>query len=227
MQTGQTWCLLGPNGTGKTTLLHALAGLRAADAGEVRLNDRPLADFRGTELACLRSILFQHPQEIFPVSVAEMVLSGRHPHLPRWGTETAADLALAREMLTQVDLAGFTERDLATLSGGERQRVAIATTLVQQAPLRLFDEPTNHLDLKHQQRMLQLACDPLDKLNIVVLQDLNQAWRHADHALLLSPDGSALSGGVREMLTVERLEPLFDCRIDILRDGERQVFIGG
>jgi iron complex transport system ATP-binding protein len=88
--------------------------------------------------------------------VLETVLVGRHPHLERWGWESAQDAQIVRRALAAVDLTGFEQRDIQTLSGGERQRVAIATLLAQAPQLYLLDEPIAYLDLKHQIAMLDL-----------------------------------------------------------------------
>ena len=222
MAAGQTWSLLGPNGSGKTTLLETLAGLRPVQSGQILLEGKPLSSLSPRQLALQRSIQFQKTDDAFPATVLETVLSGRHPHIPFWQTETIEDQKIARQALYSVDMADFEKRDILSLSGGERQRVAIATCLAQESKIRLFDEPANHLDLKHQGSILELIINNTDGLNIVVLQDINQAWRYTTHALLLFPDGSTESGTVDEMLTIDRLQTLYGCSLKmIVYEGER------
>jgi iron complex transport system ATP-binding protein len=225
MSEGETWSVLGPNGSGKTTLLETLAGLRPASSGEILLGGEPVSSLRHRELALRRCMLFQNIEDAFPATVMETVLSGRHPHIPYLQTETAADYMIARQALHDVDLGDFEDRDILSLSGGERQRVSIAACLTQNTPVRLFDEPTNHLDLKHQNNILQLLCDNHRRLNLVVLQDINQAWRYTSHALLLFPDGSTEFGTVDEMLTTDRLEVLYGCRLKIIQQNDDRVVI--
>ncbi len=225
MFEGETWSVLGPNGSGKTTLLETLAGLRAASSGKILVDGAPVSSLSHRELALRRCMLFQKTEDAFPATVMETVLSGRHPHVPYLQSETAADYEIARQALHDVDLRGFEDRDVLSLSGGERQRVSIAACLSQNTPIRLFDEPANHLDLKHQNSILQLICDKQQRLNIVVLQDINQAWRYTSHALLMFTDGSTEFGTVDEMLTTDRLEVLYGCRLKVIQNNDDLVFI--
>jgi iron complex transport system ATP-binding protein len=225
MSAGETWSILGPNGSGKTTLLETLAGLRPPQSGEVLIDARPSSSLSPRQLALRRSMLFQKTDDAFPATVMETVISGRHPHVPNWQTEAREDFDIARQALLKVDLAGFEERDINSLSGGERQRVSIAACLAQETPVRIFDEPSNHLDLKHQNSVLRLISENRRHLNLVVLQDINQAWRYTSHALLLYSDGSTEHGTVEKMLTINRLEKLYGCKLKMIQDIQDRVFI--
>ncbi|MFW2441020.1 MAG: ABC transporter ATP-binding protein [Arenicellales bacterium] len=225
MSAGETWSILGPNGSGKSTLLMTLAGLQAARSGKILLGGTEMSSYSPRQLAVLRSILFQQSDDAFSATVMETVLSGRHPHIPYLQTAMTADYNIVRQALHDVDMSNFEGRDILTLSGGERQRVSIATCLAQDTPVRLFDEPANHLDLKHQSSILQLISNNHKKLNLVVLQDINQAWRYTTNTLLLYPDGSTEHGKVEDMLTTDRLETLYGCRLKIIRDEGERVFV--
>lgn len=227
LETGETWGILGPNGTGKTTLLHTLAGLREPTEGDILLNGSALGDYTPHELALLRSVLFQRSEEAFPSTVFETLMSGRHPHVPRWAIESDKDRKIANDLLARVGLADMHERDIMTLSGGEHQRVNIATALAQQTPVRLFDEPTSYLDLRHQSDMLDLITDGDDHLNILVLHDLNHAMRYCSHALLMYEDGHSEQGEVDAVLTADKLTELFNCPVHTVHDGNRTLFIAG
>ena len=225
MSAGETWSILGPNGSGKTTLLETLAGLRPAQSGEILLDGDSTSSLSPRQLALRRSMLFQKTDDAFPATVMETVISGRHPHIPNWQTETGKDYDIARQALLKVDLDGFEERDINSLSGGERQRVSIAACLAQDTPVRLFDEPSNHLDLKHQNSILQLISDSHQRLNLVVLQDINQAWRYTSHVLLLYSDGSTEQGTTENILTLHRLESLYGCKLKMIEDKQDRVFV--
>jgi iron complex transport system ATP-binding protein len=208
---GECWAILGRNGAGKTTLLHTLAGLRRADAGSIEIAGRPLAATAQREIARLRGLLMQDDSDVFPATVLDTVLVGRHPHLARWQWESAEDVRIAREALAAADMAGTEARDVRTLSGGERRRVALAALLTQQPRLFLLDEPSSHLDLAHQLALLDRLVATVraaDKALIMVVHDVNLAARCCDHALLLA-DGEAHAGSAAELLTAERLSEIY------------------
>jgi iron complex transport system ATP-binding protein len=230
ISTGERWAILGRNGSGKTTLLKALAGLHDPDCGEVRLDGHPLNDIARRDVARRVGVLFQTHHDLFPGTVLETAMIGRHPHLRPWQWEEAEDLSLARQALQQVGLTGLENRDVATLSGGERQRLEIATLLTQDPALLLLDEPTNHLDLHHQVEILALFGRAAEtggdgKAVVMVLHDVNLAARFCDHALLLFSAGECAHGPVRAMLRSSLLERLYGHPLRALPDGAMEVFI--
>lgn len=148
-EPGQIWAVLGANGSGKTSLLHTSAGLRAPAAGTVTLDRRALDAWSARQRAHRIALLLQDYEPEFPATVLDVALSGRHPYRKWLASHDAHDIALARSALAAVGLAGFESRPIATLSGGERRRAEIAAVLAQATPVRLLDEPANHLDLPH------------------------------------------------------------------------------
>jgi iron complex transport system ATP-binding protein len=226
-EAGQNWAILGANGSGKTTLLQTLAGLRRADGGEVLLDGQTIRNIPRRLRAKTLGMLFQDVPNTFPTTVFEMVLSGRHPHLGFWQTETATDQALAHAALAAVELAGFAGRNLATLSGGERRRVEIATLLAQDAPLCLLDEPVNHLDPRYQIALLRLVCVRAQQngcLNLLVLHDVNLALRFCSHGLLLLADGGARHGRLADILDSSVLETVYGCAMREIRSANERLF---
>jgi len=227
---GQCWGLLGANGTGKTTLLHTLAGLRLPAGGEVRLRQRPLQTLPRRELARLLGLLPQDSQDPLPATVLETALIGRHPHLPAWRWESEDDLALARAALAAVELDRAERRQVDTLSGGERRRLAVATLLTQAPLVCLLDEPANHLDLRHQISLLELLrrrARDHGGLLLMSLHDLNLAARFCDHLLLLFGDGETMAGPAERMLKPEHLKRLYGHPIVLVDDSGRRAFIPG
>ncbi|CUR48031.1 ABC transporter related [Alloalcanivorax xenomutans] len=229
IEPGQRWGILGPNGAGKTTLLHTLAGLRAPRSGQVLLDGKPLSQWRRRQVAQRLAVVFQERQDGFPATVLETALIGRHPFLPPWRMETAADLERARDALRQLDLSHLEPRLVSTLSGGERQRLALATALAQQPALWLADEPTNHLDLHHQVAVMRLLEQQSQQGAglCLCLHDLNLAARWCDRVLLLYPDGELCHGPADAMLIPEALEKLYRQRLMVTEINGTRVFLPG
>ena len=210
---GEFWCVLGKNGTGKTTLLQALAGLRRPTQGQIRLCGDFLQRTPSDVLARRRGLLAQQIIDVFAHTVFEAVVIGRLS--ARMGDnarvcsdEEAVDTALAR-----VGLPGTQSRNVLTLSGGERQRVALAALLVQSPELMLLDEPVSHQDISQQFQVMQLLRE-LSEHHAVVssCHDINLARRFATHALVLG-EGCHWVGKVEDTLTPERLSAAFGCQL--------------
>lgn len=229
LRPGEVVGMLGPNGVGKTTLLHTLAGLRDADAGAVTLDGRPLVELRRREIACRIGLLMQHSNDPFPASVLETALIGRHPHLGPFDLEGPEDLRLAQDALASLDLAAAGERDVHRLSGGERRRLAIATVLTQDPDVYLMDEPLDQLDLRHQLSVLAL-CRELAQRGAAVLlsmHDPEAAYRHCDRVVLLHGEGEVCIGAPEETLTDSALSALFATRVRRLESAGEVFFRAG
>lgn len=217
LHPGEALAVLGPNGVGKTLTLQTLAGLRKPAGGEVLVGGRPLAAWPRRALARRLGLLPQGTEDPFPATVMEEALIGRHPHLGFWQWEGGDDLAIARQALTDVDLAGLEERLLDTLSGGERRRLAVATLLVQNPDVWLVDEPTNHLDPQHRLGVMRLlaARAGAGRAVVVTLHDVNLAAGWCARCLLLFGDGSWELGPAPEVLTEDAISRLY--QMDVRR----------
>jgi len=230
IEAGQCWGILGSNGSGKTTLLHTMAGLHHDYRGRIVLDGTDIDQISRKRFARQLGLLLQTNEEAFPGTALETVLTGRHPHLKAWQWESEQDLALARETLQQVDLAGFEQRNLLTLSGGERRRLYIATLLAQQPQFYLLDEPANHLDLRHQHQILsqlQQLTQTEGKTVVMVLHDPNLAARYCDQVLLLHEDGRAEGGPGEALMTADRLSTLYGHPIRQVKSDAQPLFIAG
>ena len=225
---GEVWCMLGPNGVGKSTFLHTAVGLREPQGGMLRLAGKRLDDWPAEEAARQRGFLPQTFHDAFSASVLESVMLGRHPYLSRWQWEGEEERAIALAALQAVDLAGFEGRDVLTLSGGERQRVALAALLAQDAPLFLLDEPVSHLDLHHQIMVLahlgEMARNR-GKGVLFTVHDLNLAARFATHALLLTPQGVVRQGPIDQVLEETALWSAFGHRVSRIEAAGRTLFV--
>ncbi|MDT8427745.1 MAG: ABC transporter ATP-binding protein [Pseudomonadales bacterium] len=222
LQAGTSLGILGRNGTGKTTLLHALVRLHKPHSGHIRLADKPLEQWSQRELACLAGILFQHNLDAMPISVGELVLMGRHPHHTSFWNDSTEDKEAASAALTAMGMNDFARRQLSTLSGGERQRVALAMLLCQNPRLYLLDEPSNHLDIAFQIRSLEIFQQKIRDNGAALCMathDINLAARFCDTVLLLLGDGHSLYGQTEQVLTETNLAKAYDCEIRKVSDG--------
>ena len=224
---GELIAVLGQNGSGKSMTMHTLAGLRAPAAGNVVLNGLNVATAPRQQTAKQLALLPQHVDDVFPTTVLDTAMIGRHPHIGRFNWESDHDLAVARAALRSVGLEELAGRDVLTLSGGERRRLAIAQVLTQEPGVYLLDEPTNHLDPQHQLDALQLFRDKADAGAIVVasLHDVNLAVRYADRCLLLYGDGRWDLGPMQEILDCERLSRLYSTPMEAVSWHDHKLFI--
>ena len=224
---GEFIAVLGRNGAGKTRTMHTLAGLLVADGGYVELSGRMLATLKRQEIARQVALLPQYVDDVFPATVLDTVLIGRHPHIGPLELESPADRKIASRALERVDLEGFAERDIATLSGGERRRAAIAQVLTQTPATYLLDEPTNHLDPQHQLDVLDVfAAEAANGATVIAnLHDVNLAVRFAGRCLLLYGDGRWSSGTTAQVLDEQRLTELYGTQIEAVRWRQRTIFM--
>ena len=224
---GELIAVLGQNGSGKSLTLHTLAGLRTPRSGTVALLGRDVFNNKRQGLARHLALLPQHVDDIFPATVIDTALIGRHPHIGRLNWESQEDIDVASAALAAVDLDDLATRDVLTLSGGERRRLAIAQVLTQAPDLYLLDEPTNHLDPQHQLDALRLFREKADAGAAVIasLHDVNLAVRYADRCLLLYGDGRWNLGATSEILTSTRLSELYSTPMEAVAWRNRDLFI--
>ena len=227
VRDGECWVVLGPNGAGKSSLLAALAGVFELAGGRIALQGRALADWRAAELADRRAWCPQFWIDPFPATVTQTLRLVRDRSA--WWPRDGADDPGLDVMLAALDLHALAGADVRTLSGGERQRVAIASTLLQGAPLVLLDEPASHLDLAHQRMLVDVLHAHAGPGRAVVasLHDLNLAAELATHALLLDGRGGVAAGPVDEVMTPDRLSRAFGVAIERVEVcGERRYWVG-
>ena len=227
LSPGDFLAVLGQNGAGKTLTLHTFAGLRPPAGGEIRLEGHDLRHLGRRHVAARLALLPQDADDVFPATVLETVLIGRHPHIGAFEWESSRDHEIAHAVLGQVGLSGFADRDVGTLSGGERRRVAIAQVLAQAPGVYLLDEPTNHLDPQHQLQVLSLFAGEAARGRAVVatLHDANLAARFATRCLLLFGDGRWQLGPTDVLLSEASLSALYAMPVEAVPWRGGRIFI--
>lgn len=228
LRPGSLGVALGPNGAGKTTLLRVLSGVLLPDGGRVELGGRPLASFSRRAIARRVAVIPQDLSVSFPFRVREMVAMGRAPRLGVLGREGPEDRDAVADALAQMGLGRLAPRPFQTLSAGERQRVLLARALAQGAPILLLDEPTAHMDLGHRLFVFEslrewVSAEPGRRAVLVVTHDLTLAASFADEIVLLHGGRVVAAGRPEEVLTPERLEPVYAAEIEVDTDARGRL----
>ena len=227
VERGESLVVVGPNGAGKTTLLRLLAGLLAPSAGERRLGGRPFAAYSRKGLARQIAYVPQLRPVRVPLSVEEVVLLGRYPHLGSFQVAPSRrDFEAVAEALAMVRIEALRERPVDELSGGERQAVYIAAALAQEAELLVLDEPTTHLDPRHQREIATLVPRlrrEAGRTVVTATHDLNLASLIASRVLALREGRILAAGSPSELMEPATLAALFDAPFEVVRTGERPV----
>ncbi|EYR80927.1 heme ABC transporter ATP-binding protein [Shinella sp. 838] len=220
-KAGQLTAIVGPNGSGKTTMMKAVAG-ELPSKGEITINGHALAALEPWQLAVKRAVLPQAATIAFPFTVREIVrlglTVGPNRHAERIDAITA-------EALAAVDLAGFAGRFYQELSGGEQQRVQLARVLSQiwepvldgEPCFLMLDEPVSALDIRHQLTIMTLArryCESGGGV-IAVMHDLNLTAMFADHMVMMRSGRIERAGPPADVMTDDAMEAVFGCRMRV------------
>ena len=213
--------IIGSNGCGKSTLLKAITRIISHQSGTVILDGENIAKENTKILARKMAILPQTPESASGLTVGELVSYGRFPYQRGFGRLTKKDYEVIDWALEVTGTQDFKFLPVDALSGGQRQRVWIAMALAQETEIIFLDEPTTYLDMAHQLEVLEL----LQKLNkeqertiVMVLHDLNQAARFADHIIALKNGEIVKVGDCEEVMKREVLKKVFHIDAEIGRD---------
>ncbi len=211
---GEVVGLIGPNGTGKTTLLRALAGLLDPDRGDILFEGRSLRSLDRRLLARALAYLPQGGMSYWDLEVQSLVMLGRLPHRGAWQAPRDEDRAAVERALIACDIQHLKGRPVTQLSGGERSRVLLARALAVEPKLLLADEPVAGLDPGHQldvmARLQRLASTGAAVM--VVMHDLTLAARFCDRLILLDAGMIAAEGSPESVLTAEILARCYGIR---------------
>jgi iron complex transport system ATP-binding protein len=209
---GEIVAILGPNASGKSTLLQLIAGALAPLSGRILLDGFVTHSLTPKTRAQRMAVVQQESRLLFPARAWEFVLQGRHAHRRALRFESEEDIIIAENALAQVGAADLSDRWMDQISGGEKQRVILARALAQQPLLLLLDEPTLHLDIAAQVDLLhslrRLAAENRYTV-VVVTHELNLAAEYADQVVLMQRGRCLRVGSPATIYQRELLEQVF------------------
>ena len=218
---GKITTIIGSNGCGKSTILKTIARIIQAKSGDIFVNNINIKEQSPKDLAKVMAVLPQSPQAPSGLTVEELIAYGRFPHQKGFGKMKKEAEDIVTWALKSTGIEEFRERPMEALSGGQRQRAWIAMALAQQTEILILDEPTTYLDLAHQLEILKL----LEELNrkqgttiVMVIHELNNAARFADHMRGVKKGKVVCQGTAHEVMTKENLKELFNIDAEIVED---------
>ena len=210
--------ILGPNASGKSTLLRLISGTIAPLSGRVELDGQETNRLDPRTRAQRIAVVHQESSILYAARAGDFVLQGRYPYGRALRLATSEDVAIARNALAQVGAEHLAGRTMSELSGGEKQRIILARALAQQPRLVLLDEPTLHLDIGAQvellERLRQLAEENKYAV-VVVTHELALAAEFADQVVLLHHGTCLRVGTPAAVYQRELLEQVFEAPLDV------------
>ena len=227
---GEIVAILGPNASGKSTLMQLIAGVLSPLSGRILLNGFAIHSLSARTRAQRIAMVHQESRLLFPARVWEFVMQGRHAHGRSLRFESHTDMQIVQDALMHVGAANLSDRLMDQISGGEKQRIILARALAQQPLLLLLDEPTLHLDIAAQVGLL----DALRRLSaryrytvVVVTHELNLAAEYADQVLLMQSGRCLRVGPPAAIYQRELLEQVFQIplRVEMRGHGRPRVTI--
>ena len=218
VRPGEIVAVLGPNASGKSTVLRLIAGALQPLSGRILLNGAETHLMEPRARAQKIAMVQQESQLLFPAKVWEFVLQGRHPHGKSLRFENSDDVTIATNALRQVGADHLSDRWMDEISGGEKQRVILARALAQQPVLLLLDEPTLHLDIGAQVDFLH-TLKKLTSVNkyavVIVTHELNLAGEYADQVVLMQKGKCLRAGTPASVYQRDLLEQVFQTRLTV------------
>ena len=225
IEKGDVLCVLGPNGTGKTTLIKCINGLHKVNEGEVYLNGANIQNLSFRDISRTVGYIPQGHVPSFPFTVFDVVLMGRSPYVNITSSPKEKDREIAMNALETLGIEDLKDKSYTNLSGGERQLVFLARVLAQEPDLLILDEPTNHLDFGNQIKLLEII-EQLSKLGLAVIMSSHypdHAFIAASKVAIMKDKGFIDFGTPEDVLSEENLKKAYgiDVRLMELDDGRK------
>lgn len=213
--------IIGPNGVGKSTLIHCIDRILSPTKGVVMVDEAEVGSYSAKNLAKKIGYVPYATSDSFPMTVVDTVLMGRNPHR-RWKS-LHDDMIVVEEAMRMMDVSSLAMRSFSELSAGQHQRVMLARGIAQEPEILLLDEPTANLDIKHQMDVIRLLKELSVAKGVMVIMishDLNLASRYSDNVIMMSEGRIFAVGKPEDVITEENIRRVYDVDSEIImRDG--------
>ena len=228
IEKGDVLCILGPNGTGKTTLIKCLNGLHEVSSGEILINGNNIKKMSFKQISKHIGYIPRAHVPSFPFKVFDVVLMGRAPYLNLTDSPKDEDRKIALDALKALGIEDLKDKEYTNLSGGERQLVFLARVLCQKPDILILDEPTSHLDFGNQIKLLEII-DNLAKSGLSIIMSSH----FPDHAFLSSTKVAILKdkqfidfGTPDDVVTESNLRKAYSIDVKLIElDNKRKVCV--
>lgn len=214
--------ILGPNGVGKSTLIHCINKILEPTGGSVFIDGKDVKEITVKQMAKEVGYVPYSANDSFPLTVVDTVLMGRHPH-SKWGT-LDTDLGIVYDTLKMLGISNLAMRPFNQLSAGQHQKVMLARGLVQDSKILLLDEPTSNLDIRHQldvTRLLKELTAKKEILTIMISHDISITAKFSDEIILMHKGEIYAVGTPAEVITEENLETVYGVKAKVVDDDGR------
>lgn len=221
------YSILGPNGVGKSTLIHCINKILEPTGGDVEIDGVPVEEISIKEMAKSVGYVPYSANDSFPLTVVDTVMLGRHPH-SRWNS-LEEDLDVVYESLRMVGMEDFAMRPFNELSAGQHQKIMLARGFAQRTKVLLLDEPTSNLDVRHQLEVTRLLRDLTHERGMIVVMishDLNIAAKYSDMVFMIHAGRIYAAGTPEEVITEENIRTVYDVDSKVIRvNGKPHVIL--
>ncbi len=221
------YSILGPNGVGKSTLIHCINKILEPTGGNVEIDGVPVEEISIKEMAKSVGYVPYSANDSFPLTVVDTVMLGRHPH-SRWNS-LEEDLDVVYESLRMVGMEDFAMRPFNELSAGQHQKIMLARGFAQRTKVLLLDEPTSNLDVRHQLEVTRLLRDLTHERGMIVVMishDLNIAAKYSDMVFMIHAGRIYAAGTPEEVITEENIRTVYDVDSKVIRvNGKPHVIL--
>ena len=226
LRNPQLVSIVGPNGVGKSTLIHCIDRILSPSHGTVMVDGKNVVEYPSKELAKKIGYVPYSAGDSFPMTVVDTILMGRNPH-HKWKS-LHEDMLIVEEAMDLMDIKPLAMRNFNELSAGQHQRVMLARGLAQQPQILLLDEPTANLDIRHQvgvTRLLKQLSVNKGIIVIMISHDLNLASKYSDNIIMLSNGGVFAVGKPEDIITAANIREVYGVESEIIESEGRPFMI--